>query len=298
MSALASCGYGSAASWGRSVKKIDPGYLLGMGASLYPLWKLADVQWFDVASVLTTARDATRSAIYEGNLYVPSLRQARALGREFVRVLEQVLQRVETPEWDMVISEPEVQAVHDALLAFQSAYITELRNAAIYYVEPHSGFDIEQLIDNGICLFPKSLISKVPDAERDVRDGAKALAYRLWTASGYHFHRANEAVLRAYFDHVAAGVVQRQPKATMGKLVEKMKEKNLGKRAIWSALFNIIEFHRNPLIHPEDHIDDEDEAVSLYTAIRSAMGYMLNELPGAAPPPTIAPPPLILSPQP
>lgn len=293
-SSLTTLGFGSVASKGRPVQKIDPGFLFTLGAAIRPLWRVTDLWGLEAASTVKTARDAVTLATHR-SIYLPSLRQTRPLGDRLLDTLNLVLARIEMPEWDGSLADEEREAILSALLEFEGAYITEMRNAAIYYIAPHSAFDIEELIENGHKLFPKSLNDKVPEAFRDAKEGAKALAYHLWTASGYHFHRANEAVLRAYFDLVAVGV-QRDPKWAMGKLIEKMKEHKVGKKPILAALGNIIEFHRNPLIHPQDFIENADEAVSLYTAIRSAVGYMLDELPDLAPPPLVrmetSPPPI------
>jgi hypothetical protein len=269
------------------VQRIDPGFLFELGAAIRPLWKLTDSFGVETTTILTNAQSAVYLAT-QSSIYNPSLKQARAHGEMLLNNIAAVSARANTEGWDGSASDEEVSAILNALLQFEGSYLTEMRNAAIYYIAPHSGLDIERLTDHGEEIFPKSLNDKVPEAMRDVKEGAKALAYHLWTASGYHFHRANEAVLRRYFDHVAGGAIQRDPKWAMGKLIEKLKEKKLGKRPIIAALANIIEFHRNPLIHPQDFINDSDEAISLYTAIRSAMGYMLDELPDATLTPIVA----------
>ena len=265
------------------MQKIDPDFLFTMGASIHPLRQIADLFGADAVNAIVRAHDAVLGATVANNIYLPSLKQSRPVGERFCEMLRQIHSRTQEADWDQLLTEEEVAAILRMIVEFEGTYITEMRNAAIYYIAPHSAFDIEELIANGEKLFPKSLEAKVPEAMRDVKDGAKALAYHLWTSSGYHFHRANEAVLRAYFDHVAVGI-KRDPKATMGNLVKTLKDKKLGHTPILSALESVIVFHRNPLAHPGDFIEDADEAVSLYAQIRSTVGYMLDELPGPPPP--------------
>ena len=268
------------------MRKIDPGYLYETGASIRPLVRVGEAWGVETAAILTNARDAIYLAIYPENLYAAALKQARALGDNLLAILNRVIARIDDQSnpWDGTLTDQEIRAIIGAYVVFEGAYTTELRNAAIYYIAPHSAFDIEELIQSGWKLFPQSLDHKVPEAMRDVNEGAKALAYQIWTASGYHFHRANEAVLRRYFDHVA-GPRKRQPTWTMGTLCKKMRKWGVGKIPIIAAQENIIEFHRNPLAHPEHFIADAEEAVSLYTSIRAAIGYILPELP--EPPPVI-----------
>ena len=135
----------------------------------------------------------------------------------------------------------------------------------------------------GERLFPDSLISKAPETEVDIKQGARCIAFDLPTAAGFHFHRANEAVLRRYFDSVSGSVSRPEP-ATMGALTGILKKQGLGDKCIIAALDNIREFHRNPLMHPEHTLASIDEAISLCCAIRAAMGYMLEHLPVVAPP--------------
>jgi hypothetical protein len=265
------------------VQKIDPEFLFKLGSSITPLRQIENLYGAEIVNAIVKAHDAVLAAAVGNTIYQPSLKQSPSVGERLCEVLRLVHSRTQEEDWEQVLTDQEIGAILAVLVEFEGTYITELRNAAIYYIAPHSAFDIEELIANGEKLFPRSLNDKVPAAMRDVKDGAKALAYHLWTASGYHFHRANETVLRAYFDHVAVGI-QRDPKWTMGKLVKKMIENKAGKRTILAALENIIEFHRNPLAHPGDFIEDADEAVSLYAQIRSAMGYMLDELPSPPPP--------------
>lgn len=92
--------------------------------------------------------------------------------------------------------------------------------------------------------------------------GARSLAFELWTAMGFHFHRADEAELRRYYDSLI-GSRERPKVLTMGIMLASLNKHDL--------LANIITFHRNPIAHPDQHIESSDEALSLYAAIRVCM---------------------------
>lgn len=279
-----------------SMQKIDPVFLFHVGAGLRPLLKLGvESDWLEAYGIIAGARDAATS-IADHSIYADCLRQARPRAHQLISYLDALAEKmIANNDWTTKFTHGEVSQIHSLYGHFESALGVELQNASVYQVLPKGGFDLETLIGAGEMLFPKSLANKAPEATSDLREGARALAFQLWTGSGYHFHRANESVLRRYFDHVA-GAANRKPKMTMGALNNKMRELKCGDKSIISALDNLISFHRNPLIHPQHSIESEDEAISLYAAIRAAMGYMLDKLPDLAPPPIVTTFPSLTSP--
>ena len=78
-------------------------------------------------------------------------------------------------------------------------------------------------------------------------------------------------------------MARRSKNLTMGTMVSSMEQHDVGDPNIRAALKNITTFHRNPVAHPGHKIEDGDEALSLYAAIRACMGYMLDKLPLVAP---------------
>ena len=169
--------------------------------------------------------------------------------------------------------------VNRAFSAFEPVMLAELQQVSTFVVFQKGGFDNRFLVDDGKQLFPESLSLKVPEAINDVNIGARCMAFELWTAMAFHFHRANEAVLRLYFDKVAGSTALSAKKKTMGAMISHLEQKQIGDLNILASLRNITVFHRNPIAYPDHSIENVDEALSLYAAVRAAMGYMLNELP-------------------
>jgi hypothetical protein len=289
--ALAMLGYSGniQVSAGDSMQKIDPSFLYHTGAAIRPLARIStDSDWLEAYGLIAAAVDAV-SGMVDHSIYSPSLRQTHERGQSLASFLQALTEKMlASTDWQTRFTGDEINILQSLFWNFESALLVELQNASIYYVQPKGGFDMESLINLGEELFPHSLGSKIPSAIADVREGARSLAFQLWTGAGFHFHRANESVLRAYMDHVAPSM--RKPKMTMGGMVHKMRELKVGDAAVLSALSNLINFHRNPLAHPEHSIETQDEAISLYATIRAAMGYMLDDLPD---PPIAAPPPLV-----
>jgi hypothetical protein len=73
----------------------------------------------------------------------------------------------------------------------------------------------------------------------------------------------------------------------MGVYLFELDKRKKGKPEVRSHLRSIKNFHRNPLMHPEQSLENVDEALDLLAAIRSSIGYMLREIPGAATPPLL-----------
>lgn len=70
----------------------------------------------------------------------------------------------------------------------------------IFLITPKKGYDLNSLVYLGQTLFPNDLEEKVPEAVSDINSGAQCVAFEMWTAAAFHFHRATESVLRKYWE--------------------------------------------------------------------------------------------------
>lgn len=274
-------GFGFAPSAGYDMQRIDAGYLYELGAAIRPLRGLGYGEMskpWQAWQPLVNVRDTVRT-FAENSIYSAELRSSPAYAQALLVQVEALIDRIENFEWPQQTDEfqaGDVVPVARAFASFEPVMIAEIQSRSIFHVPTRGAYDSAYLIDQGEALFPASLIVKVPETLMDVRQGARCIAFDLPTASGFHFHRANEAVLRKYYDGVSS--IPRADNASMGVLLGAMKTQNVGEKPIIAALDNIKEFHRNPLMHPEHTIADVDEAISLYCALRSAMSYMLDRI--------------------
>jgi len=165
---------------------------------------------------------------------------------------------------------------------FEAVLKAELGRSGIFLVAPKNAMDTLLLIEAGEQAFPLDLHSKVPSAIDDVKQAMSCIAFELPTAAAFHLHRANETVLKSYWDAVSNGE-KISKNATMGQIVKNMEDKDFGREEIRSSLRDIIRLHRNPTIHPEQKLNDVEEAINLYGAIRSIVGFMLREIPIVTP---------------
>lgn len=121
----------------------------------------------------------------------------------------------------------------------------------------------------------------------DLQQATKCIAFEVSTAAGFHLHRANEAVLRKYWDAVTNGAT-RPATRNMGDYLAAMDKKKVGDEKVKAALRHLKDFHRNPLIHPEDVLT-ADEAIALMNGVHTVMVQMLRDIPLFAPQPAQPP---------
>lgn len=148
----------------------------------------------------------------------------------------------------------------------------------LYVVTQKAGYDTAILIENGAACFPEDLATKVPEAIPDIAAATRCIAFELPTAAGFHLHRANESVLRAYWDAVTNGD-QRPQSRNIGDYLNQLDAKKVGEDTVKSALRDLKDMHRNPLIHPEHSLDTVDDAIALMNSIHSVPVHMLKAIP-------------------
>lgn len=181
------------------------------------------------------------------------------------------------------LSFTETGLIHQLYSEFESVFKAELGQTGVFLVSDKNAMNTLTLIERGEEAFPPDLLFKVPMALPDVKDAMRCIALELPTAAAFHLHRATETVLKVYWSTLTSDVLPK--KATMGQLAATLEQRGLGNPAVVSSLRDIVKLHRNPTIHPEQRLDDVEQAISLYGAIRSVIGFMLREISSPSPSP-------------
>lgn len=175
------------------------------------------------------------------------------------------------------ISTFEIQLLLSDYSRFEAVLESEIQSIAAYTIRKKGGLETTMLIEEGHAFFPSELGEKVPDALVDIYEAMRCIAFEVWTAAGFHLHRANETVLRAYWDSVTS-YQERPSSGNMGVYLSALRKLECGNKSTLNQLQSLKDYHRNPLMHPEQSIDDEDAALDLMSAIRCSIGYMLREI--------------------
>jgi hypothetical protein len=176
----------------------------------------------------------------------------------------------------------EVLSLKNCLTRFETVLSEELAIANTYSVAARGIYNISDLIDNADMVLSTDLREILPDkAKYDLRQGGRCLAFDIPTAAAFHTLRAAEAVIKQYWESLE-GKKWPYRQRDWGRYIEHL-EKAGAPPKITTALNQIREIHRNPLMHPEDSLD-LDQAMSLFGMANGVISLMLQEVRGHSEP--------------
>lgn len=266
--------------------RIDPYFLYQVGAAIRPLVDVKiDANKNDLRLLLWDA-EQWLDVLLNKSIY--RLQTSRASGFELLELIRAVVQECADSKAGDKIEFMLAYNLRTRAQKFENVLAAELQWGQLYLVEPKGGYDLNQLTSNGIAIFPSALAERVPEAIQDAMEAARCLAFALPTAAAFHLHRVNELVLRSYYDTVTNGA-PRPDKRNIGAYIDAMKNAHFIDKKIFGALAALKDFHRNPVLHPDDHLETVEEAIALLGVVNTVISYMLN---------AIRPPPLELTSQP
>src|SRR5215813_7084164 len=282
---------------GCAVQRVDGFYLYQVGGQLHPLGELKayglpgsqPTTLGEARMVIYLAEAALEPFISRSVFQLRTSVQSGYLLLNAIRALRVKLDATPAEGLSKPLDWADVYPITSALTAFEAVVGAELALMPLYVVVPKAGFDTSVLIEAGARCFPDEVLTKAPDAVPDLSQGTRCIAFELFTAAGFHLHRANEAVLRRYWDAVTRGA-PRPSSRNMGDYLNEMNTRKVGDEKVKAALKDLKDLHRNPLIHPEHSLESADEAIALMNGVHTVMVYMLKEIPAVAPSPAITPP--------
>jgi hypothetical protein len=254
--------------------RISLSYVYTLATQLEPLEKLPekDAPYSDVWLPIIMAQSALEN-LYR-SIYGMHLRSSSIPANE---LNDHLKAQMADNDMNRVVNQFIFYQIKEAYRQFKIVLSADLSIANAYFVTQKGGFDISSLLASGENLFPPDLPAKVPEAVFDCREAGKCLAYELSTACGFHIFRAVEAILRKYYTQVSEG--KAPPKVrNIGVYLNAMKIAGVGDEKIRFALKQLTDLYRNPLIHPEAVLTQE-EAIGIFGLARSAIGGMLAVLP-------------------
>jgi len=213
--------------------RVDGFYLYQVGYQIHPLSELRAALGADLG---TKVEDAFFPLfVAEGALEtlltrsVFRLRTSVQAGQELLAAIRATQNRVAQAERgkDERLQFGDVWPVTTALTAFEAVLGAELALLPLYVVTPKAGFDTAVLTEAGAACFPIEIWTKAPEAVPDLQQATKCIAFELFTAAGFHLHRANEAVLRRYWDAVTKGAT-RPASRNMGDYLVELNKRKMG----------------------------------------------------------------------
>ena len=238
-----------------------------------PLERLkADDERIDAAIAVWRAKGKLNEFL-TSSVFSSEIRSCRQLGQ----ALLQTLNEFNDKDLEKNIQAHEAWIIKNSHEKFKIAFLAELGIVPSYFVTRKGSFDTLSILDTPLCLYPIEIVTKVPEAVYDVIEAGKALAFDLPTACGFHVFRVTESVLRRYYMEVTKATVA--PKVrNIAVYINSMRQNKCGDEKILSALKQMSDLHRNPLIHPDSALSTE-EAIATLGMSRSVVASMLSALP-------------------
>jgi hypothetical protein len=164
--------------------------------------------------------------------------------------------------WDRDIDEVDVQDIINKARDFEAVLAAELETIHTYAATQKLAFDTRSLIDNAENLLPITIRNDVPqETISELREAGRCLAFEVPTASGFHVFRATEGVIRQYFKAVVGSLPEAKNR-NWGAYIRTL-EKHGADQKVTGFLDHIRQLYRNPVIHPEEHLEIEDAEILL-----------------------------------
>lgn len=231
----------------------------------------------DQLSKLVISKETLNSFLHDDS-FRDSLEVAVKPAQKLITEIDGVLDRLtrHIPTGDnapkKIFLEPVEFDLSTPLAEFEHVFKEEINIWNTFIVTPVGDYDPKLLVNDGAKFFEKAGLENLcPEAAEDLRAGARCLAFDLYTASGFHFHRANESVVLKYMEHLEA-----EPKnRNLAEYIKALREKGASEE-ILACLSSLKDLYRNPLMHPEESIDNQLDAVALKGHIQTSIISILK----------------------
>lgn len=265
--------------WGVCMQPIDGSYLYNIGKAVRPLSDLDEKSVLASSWLYLYVAHSELSTFIDHSVYVHVIRQSRERATELIVLLKELSDKAAKEEHKTdLLGQWDAYRLHQAVSAFETVIAAEFRVTPIFLITPKRGYDLNVLLSTGHTMFPDDFSTKIPEAALDAVLGARCLALEMPTAAAFHFHRVNEAVLRKYWDALRPGKPHPGNK-TIGDYLRALGQARKGSTKVKATLRDIKDLYRNPVLHPEYHLENVDEAIALFNSVHTAVVLMLKVIP-------------------
>lgn len=267
---------------GKPVKRVN-------GMLLYELGRC--LEHIDSISKNSTYREIRRDCligiggvkgfVFDGE-FAGMFDRCRKPAQELIDILKRISDTSEKDR-DKVINPAIYADLRNKLQAFSLLLDVEVEDGSLFLAMQKGNYKVKPLLNEGEVMFDPGLEHICPHAIPDVREGMKCLLFERYTAAAFHFHRANEAVVKVYAR--TKGITLSRERRTLGNYAEALSKKGVHK-IITTELKRIAADLRNPLIHDDVIITDFIEMDESYKDLSSIMYKMIADMTGNFNPPS------------
>jgi hypothetical protein len=186
--------------------------------------------------------------------------------------------------WKRTLNSYEAWRITNALQRFETVAAAELQTLDSYFISKKGIYSTADLIEHAERALSDDVRSLMPtQAVSDFRQAGKCLAFDLFTAAGFHTLRATDSVIRSYYARFVGQLPA--PKLRNWAAYIRVLKRCIDNPPLTikpdiktlELIDHIRDMHRNPIIHPEDNLD-EDKALILFDLCKSAIVAMVTEI--------------------
>jgi hypothetical protein len=179
---------------------------------------------------------------------------------------QQQTQKLDAERWNIWSDASRLETLLGAELAVQP----------VYHLWPIRAYNTEVLIAQGENVFSEEAKKAFNEEEvYNLREAGKCLAFQIPTAAAFHIFRCVESLIRRYYQ-VVVGNLPKPKMRNWGAYIKNLRQCGADEKVI-AILEQIKDLHRNPVIHPEVRMAN-DEALSLIGIIDSAITAIVLDM--------------------
>lgn len=264
--------------WG-GMQRLNMYRLYGLGANIRPLATIAPKVGENRVMLMSLL---TAQMEIEGFLTFLPFRVCESAAKTLLETIDSIIAKFEsdTPgdivEGEITIDQYQAYSLMANARRFETILSAELPTFDTYFVSQKGAYSTPDLIERAEVVFSESIRHELSaQTIFDVREAGRCLVLNSPTAVGLHILRATESVIREYLATVTRGTSKSKHR-NWGAYIRTLTGAGVDPK-ITSMLDQIREMHRNPLMHPEDSLSNE-EAVELFDICKSAIQAMVRDM--------------------
>ena len=260
------------------MQRIPGSQLYRLGSALQPLRAITNAHTYSWARPFFYHAHETLDQFLHRSLFQP--RTCLAQGEELMQFLKTFEETedyaAELNRGAANISELQTMSLRNQLDRFEAVLTAELDIQDLYIVFPKGGYRNDALLSEATEIFPPGFADTLPAARRDIEEVGRCIAFELATAAAFHLNRVYEIMVHYYYEKVTGGK-GKQPGRNLGEYFSRLKKEEKADQRVVTAMESFKDLHRNPIIHPEQFLDDVYQAIALKDYIGQL--YLLMERP-------------------
>ena len=161
------------------------------------------------------------------------------------------------------LNEYDIAAIANAMKEFEAVLEGEYRIKTVFAVSKKALYSLEQLVFRGDEMVTESVHNLMPGMKNDLKDAGRCIAFEVPTAAAFHLFRAAEAGVKSYILAVrGTPVTDKEKNLGLGGYKNILEEHGVDQRVL-AALDQLIKLHRNPTIHPDVRVSNEEILATL-----------------------------------